>query len=274
MPRQHVLGRRGKVERKKDRQVLGNLQSLVVAKGTRDRYFLAVSRFLDFLRARMYPYPREFQSLDTRVCEFIETLWQDGEPKAFASDCLSGLGHFIPQCKRFLVGSWRLHGSWSRAELPARALPFTPLLLYAVAQAAFEKGWKDMCILLLLGFDRFARSGELFFARKGDFVINDRKTKAVWTLPLTKSGQRVGAQESLVIDDPWLVHALSHYLKPLSSGDFLRTASPGVLRSRLQLLCNELHLPHGFQWYSLRRGGATHAFRSCNDLSKAWPWRN
>ena len=123
---------------------------------------VAASRVLTFLRMQSHCYPRDFGALDARVCEFIESLWHDGESKSFASDCLSGLGHFIDQCKRFLVGAWRLRCTWSRAELPARAraLPFTPLLVYALAQAAFEKGWRDVSVLLLLGFDRFGRSGE------------------------------------------------------------------------------------------------------------------
>eukprot|EP00438_Fugacium_kawagutii_P024604 Skav200072 [mRNA] locus=scaffold838:322357:322941:- [translate_table: standard] len=142
------------------------------------------------------------------------------------------------------------------------------MMVYALAQLAFRKGWRDMSVLLLLGFDRFARSGELFGAKKGDFVWNSSETRAVWSLPLTKSGQRVGAQESLVVEDPWLVKALVNYLRPLSPGDFLRTVSPGLMRSRLKLLLAEANLPEGFQWYSLRRGGATHSFRACNDLSK------
>lgn len=268
MPRHQTLGRRGQVERKKDRRALGTLQNLVVQKATRDRYFTAVSRFLLFLKCHGYSYPTSFSTLDNRVCEFIESLWHNGDPKAFASDCLSGLGHFIPQCKRSLVGSWRLHGSWSRTELPARALPFTPVVAYAVAQLAFQKGWSDLCVLLLLGFDRFARTGELFGAKKADFTWNQARTKAVWSLPLTKSGQRVGAQESLVIDDPWLVKALANYMDHLAPGDFLRTVSPGLMRSRLKDLLNELQVGEGYQWYSCRRGGATHAFRATNNLSQ------
>jgi hypothetical protein len=268
MPRRQVLGRRGRVERKKDRQALGSLQNLVVAKTTQSRYLEAVSRFLAFLKGQGYSYPTSFPLLDSKVCEFIESLWQGGDPKAFASDCLSGLGHFVPQCKKFLIGAWRLHGSWSRAELPARALPFLPVMVYALAQSAFEKGWEDMTILLLLGFDRYARSGELFMAKRGDFTWNSAKTRAVWSLPLTKSGQRVGAQESLVIDDPWLVVALANYLHSLAPGDFLRTVSPGLMRARLKTLLAALQLADGYQWYSLRRGGATFAYRSTNDLSR------
>eukprot|EP00435_Cladocopium_sp_Y103_P006921 s1363_g2.t1 len=268
MPRQQVLGRRGRVERKRDRQALGSLKDLVVAKNTRDRYLEAVSRFLSFLQCHGFSYPTSFSALDGRVCEFIESLWQNGDPKSYASDCLSGLGHFVPQCKRNLVGAWRLHGSWTRAELPARALPFLPVMVYALAQCAFDNRWPDLALLLLLGFDTFARSGELFSAKKGDFTWNAAKTKAIWSLPLTKSGQRVGAQESLVIDDAWLVVALSNYLASLSPGDHLRTASPGLMRSRLKSLLSQLGLSEGYQWYSLRRGGATHAFRITNDLPR------
>ena len=268
MPRQQVLGRRSQVERKRDRRALGSLQNLVVTKGTRDRYFTSVSRFLDFLIAHEYVYPRSFSALDSKVCEYIEFLWQSGDSKAWASDTLSGLGHFIPQCKKSLIGAWRLHSSWSRAELPARAIPFVPLMVYALAQRALEKSWKDITVLLILGFHTYARSGELFSARRGDFTWNQALTKAVWSLPLSKGGQRVGAQESLVIDDPWVVAALANFLQHHSPGDLLRTVSPGLLRLRLKELLKDLDFPDGFQWYSLRRGGATWAFRTTNDLSR------
>eukprot|EP00435_Cladocopium_sp_Y103_P034873 s3144_g9.t1 len=122
-------------------------------------------------------------------------------------------------------------------------------MAYAVAQKAFEKGWEDVCILVLLGFDRFARTGELFAATKQDFVFNHGSTKAVWSLPLTKSGQRLGAQESLVIEDVWLVKALRNFLAPLKPGDTLRRTSPGIMRSRLKQLLSDLHFPDGFQWW-------------------------
>ena len=266
MAPKQVLARRTPQVRKKERKELGSLQSLVVAPRTQERYFQAVSLFLDFLVLHVYPYPTTFLSLDGRVREYIEYLWQNGDSKALASDCLSGLGHYIPQCKRHLAGAWRLHGSWSRAELPARALPFTPMIVYALAQRAYDHGWSDMAVLLLLGFDRFARTGELFNAKRGDFHFDTSLRRVVWTLPLTKSGQRHGAQESLVVDDVWLVHALYNFMRFHAPGDLLRAVSPGAMRHRLKQLFVDLQLPEGFQWYSLRRGGATHAFRLSNNL--------
>jgi hypothetical protein len=148
-------------------------------------------------------YPTTFFQLDEMVSEFVEQLWEEGEPKSWAGDTLSGLGHFIPACKQFLTGAWRLHSAWGRAELPARALPFTALTAYALIQLAVLEGWIDTAVMLALGFHLFPRSGELFGAKAGDFQIDDNH-RGVWSLPLTKRGQRIGAKESLVITDPWI----------------------------------------------------------------------
>lgn len=123
-----------------------------------------------------------------------------------------------------------------------------------------------MAALLLLGFDRFARTGELFNAKRGDFHFDSSLKRVVWTLPLTKSVQRHGAQESPVVEDTWLVHALYNYMSSHAPSDHLRAVSPGGMRQRLKQLFADLQLPDGFQWYSLRRGGATHCFRLTNNL--------
>ena len=202
-----------------------------------------------------------------RVCEFVEYLWHNGEPKAFASDCLSGIGHFIPAAKKHLVGGWRLHGSWTRAELPARAIRFTPVMVYALAQKAFEKGWEDLCVLMLLGFDRFART-----------AVNSllRKSKTLFSIALFPRLFGLCPWQKVVIGwgrkSPWWSRMFG-WSKPF--GPTLRTCKmailcgnlpPGVMRSRLKQLLVELSFPDGFQWYSLRRGGATQMFRSSNNL--------
>ena len=64
--------------------------------------------------------------------------------------------------------------AWSRSELPCRAPPFTPLILYALAQQAVANQWADLAILLILGFHTLARAGELFQAKVGDFVFDQK----------------------------------------------------------------------------------------------------
>jgi hypothetical protein len=254
MPRtKQVLAKRTQAERQNTRHALGRLAHQVVAAKTEDRYFTSVSRFLDFLKVSRKRYPSSFILLDRDVCEFVEYLWEQGDPRSWASDCLSGLGHLIASCKPYLVGSWRLHAAWGRTELPVRDPPFTPVLLYGLAQLAAENGWTDIAVLLILGFHTFARTGELFNARAGDFVLS--ATSGTWTLPLSKSGQRTGAVESILLTDVYVLHLLKNFIKGMHSGDRLSNVSPGLLRSRLASLLDQLHITDPYRWYSVRRAG-------------------
>lgn len=266
MPRRVIRLEQHRQARAKARQRVGALQSQVVQPQTLQRYEKAVHGFLDFLIQRGLTYPRSAPALDAMVCTYIEELWENGDPRGWAGDLLSGLGHLIPSMKGQLAGGWRLHAAWGRAELPLRALPFTPKLVYALAQLAFDHQWKDTGVLLVLGFYRYPRSGELFQARKADFTF-DRNDHGVWSLPLTKSGIRVGARESLVLDDSWIGGLLRSYMEPLKPGDCLSRVSPATQRLRLKTLLEELKISGNFRWYSCRRGGATHHFRCSNNMS-------
>eukprot|EP00438_Fugacium_kawagutii_P016095 Skav225958 [mRNA] locus=scaffold6030:60786:65045:- [translate_table: standard] len=266
MPRRVIRAEQSRQARAKARQKVGSLQSQVVQPATLRRYEKAVHGFLDFLIQHSLPYPQSNPALDAAVCHCIEELWENGDPRGWAGDLLSGLGHLFPSVKGHLAGGWRLHAAWGRAELPLRALPFTPKLVYALAQSAFNHQWKDTGVLLVLGFYRYPRSGELFQARKADFTF-DRNDHGVWSLTLTKSGQRVGARESLVLDDSWIGGLLRAYLAPLQPGDLLTRVSPATQRLRLKTLLRELQVSGNFRWYSCRRGGATHHFRCTNNMA-------
>ena len=74
--------------------------------------------------------------------------------------------------------------------------------------------------------------------------INTSEGGALIVLPLTKSGQRRGGPETVLIHDPQAVQLLWMALA-------------------------QLHVAHmGFMPYSVRRGGATHAFSSCHNLGQ------
>ena len=82
-----------------------------------------------------------------------------------------------------------------------------------------------------------------------------------------KSGQRIGARESLILDDSWIGGLSRAFLKPLKPGDTLTRASPAVQRLRLKTLLADFNLVGNFRWYSCRRGGATHHFRCTNNMN-------
>jgi len=149
--------------------------------------------------------------------------------------------------------------------LPCRAPPFTPLVLYAVAQQAVANSWTDLAVLLISGFHTFARAGELFQAKVADFVFD--KASGTWTLPLSKSGQRMGATESLLLTDPFVVTLLRNFCRGRLPGDRLSSHSPGLLRKRLADTLEQLGLVVPYRWYSVRRGGATHIYRTTNNIA-------
>ena len=254
-------------ERKVARQSIGTLHDAMVTVGTSRRYHSAVTRFLIFLESEGHGLPATFPALDQLVVYFIERLWVDGDPKHLAGDCLSGLRHYIPATRGQLNGSWRLLSAWGRCEMPLRAPPLTQTFLYAVAWYFRSQNWTDSMVLLCLGFHTFARSGELFAAKKRHFVLDWHRGYGTWTLPLSKGGQRRGVQEALTITDPWVVALLQGFLVRLGDDDYLRRSGAPVQRERLRKANSALQLPADYQWYSVRRGGATHALRFGGDIA-------
>ena len=267
MPRVKCTIRRVTTQQRRiERERLGRLGDLTVMPATLARYQSAVERFLGFLSQHDLPYPCTYARCDELVCLFFNELWEAGDPRGWASDVLSGLVHFIPGLRSHLNGAWRLHKAWGRAELPARAPPLSCLYVHALAAWASREGLFDTMILLLLGFHAYLRSGELFSLRQQCLQLQASTGRGVVSLPLTKSGQRLGVQESVTLDDAWLVRLCAMYAKRLQPGDFLSQVTPKGQRERLQRGCRALGLDHGYRWYSLRRGGATHDFRASGDL--------
>ena len=113
--------------------------SQVFALKTEPRCLQHVSRVLQFLKDHGKSYPRNFTALDFEVSVSIERLWAEGDRKSWASDVVSGLGHFIPAVKPHLIGSW----------VCTPATPLSPVITYALAQLAFDSGWMDTAVLLI-----------------------------------------------------------------------------------------------------------------------------
>jgi hypothetical protein len=74
-------------------------------------------------------------------------------------------------------------------------------------------------------------------------------------------------QEALTITDAWIVALLQGYLCRLADDDYLRQSPATVQRDRLRKANLALQLPATYQWYSVRRGGATHALRFGSDIA-------
>ena len=56
---------------------------------------MAVARFLWFVTSFLNVVAQDWDQLDRQLCEYIETLWQEGEPRSWAADVLSGAQHML-----------------------------------------------------------------------------------------------------------------------------------------------------------------------------------
>jgi hypothetical protein len=137
-----------------------------------------------------------------------------------------------------------------------------------MAGIALSTGCCGLAACLLAGFDGFLRSTEMMSLTAAQ--INISQEGALIVLPLTKSGQRRGGPETVLIRDPQAVQLL--WMACRTSRDATQPLSvlpPQTLRKWFSWALAQLHVSHmGFMPYSVRRGGATHAFSSCHNLGQ------
>ena len=90
----------------------------------------------------------------------------------------------------------------------------------------------------------------------------------VVNLGSTKTGQRIGVSESITFEHTSLAKILGACFVNKAPGDLILPRGQADFRSVFAKLLDSLELGEfGFKPYSLRRGGATHMFRTLGTLS-------
>ena len=248
-------------QRQQLRQRLGQLANLLIQQGTLKRYERAVHTFFRWCEGDQYKVNSE-ERLAARLSEWIEDLWEQGEGRSVAGDGISGILHFLPEMQGKLKRAYRLFTAWKKHELPARAPPLVIWMVEGMAYSLVMQGNLRLALIFLLGFDVFLRTGELLELRKRDFAFGPRSASCVISLGFTKSGHRRGVQESVVCRSPHLVAFAKLVLEKLQPGDYIVVGGGKAFRAAFDLALRTHGLEnHGFRPYSLRRGGATAAFR-------------
>ena len=256
--------------RKTARKALGKLRDLTIAPKTRVRYDKAIKAFFHWSELCGIDAFGNNAAVVDCVEEYIEMCWQEGEARATACDCLSGLQFFVPDMRGRLLGAWRLCKAWQRQELPVRALPLALSMVQAMAMLRVRKGQWRTAAAYLVAFAVFLRTSEILGLRKQDVVLDRGSANtAVLHLGYTKSGKRRGEPESVVLRNSEAVLALGFALEGLDPGDCLVNATPAVFRKQFAEDVRRLGLSsEKYKPYSLRRGGATHQFRSGGTMAE------
>ena len=234
------------------------LKQRQVTKATRERYVFACNALVDFWKTYSCG-PKFRPSIDMAVAEYVEHIYQEGDTVGMASNTFAAVQCFYPESIGRLKYSWKLIGLWRRLEPPSQVTPFTDLTVLAIAGAALDLGHKDLCALILFGYDRFLRSGELFNLRKS--CISFGSSKVVITLQNTKTSKRKGVDEMVTITSPLVIRALHDACSNLRDSDLVLQRSVSSCRALFKNILNVFELDDGtYNFYSLRRGGATSFF--------------
>ena len=266
--------------RKEERRKLGKLTDQKVSPLTRQRYEEALQgleRFTRRSRAQLFHCVRD---LNSTLQSYIEALWEDGEGRSTASYIMAAVQHHEPGFKRQLGEAWALVSLWNRLEQPRRATPLTPELTLAFAGRFLQWGWPDLADGIVVGFAGFLRTGELFRLRREHIVLPRRPSQAaVVFLEDTKTGQRRFEQwEKITLTEQGSIAALRRLCHKRHPNDHLLTPSAAKFRELWKEVVRSFHLhEHNFVPYSLRRGGATSAYRegmSFDQLLVHGRWRH
>jgi hypothetical protein len=257
-------------ERAQLRKEVGALRQNRVAKRTLNRYAAMFTAFLDFVAVKWRRDFRNYEELDDFAAAYVEHLWQEGDSKADASYTLAAIHYFLPRATGKLIFSWRLLSVWKRLELPLRATPLSLELLMAFIGYFLAASELEVAVGCSLMFHCILRTGELFLIEKQHLVFSSCGNKASLSLPITKSvNKRGGGSETVEVYDRRIVARLASLAKDKLPGDKLFSISMSffrimLLRAKSFFSLDDLHI----QAYSLRRGGATHYFRSSGSLDR------
>ena len=202
------------------------------------------------------------QDLDPLCEEWVEQQWIKGTPLGLIGDALCGLQHYWPKIKGELKGAWKLYKNWRRIEVPQRAPPLPRPIALAVIGLLLHWEQPQMAFLIALGFHTFLRTGEILNLQYKDIHLL-RNSKGAVTVRKSKTGLRFNIDEAVAIYDSelfplWELCQLP-VLRPPSEHIWNHSASS--FRKLFYKALDALKVgDHGYQPYSIRRGGATHAF--------------
>lgn len=222
-------------------------------------YKRAIQRFFQYLDDEGIDIPASHRMLDVRVSDYLEHMWLDDEPMTYAGHLLSGLRRFMPHLRWRLPRARQYFSNWQASHQSKQAVPFPPVVIMAYAGLAVATKQYSLACLLLVGFLAFLRTGEIVSLTATKVAVDARKGRVLVALPSTKTSHH--REETVCVDDV-RVAKLTRFVLATTRGR-LWTGSTSAFRATLNEFASFFDLSEfTFSAYSIRRGGASHAFAS------------
>ena len=254
--KQKITAEKTKAEKIKSRSRKGTLKSNEVTPRVFRRYVVALQLLFAFWKFNQLT-PTSKGEIDSAVCEFVEAQWAGGEPVYRVNDALAGLQYFLPLRKQ-LHSSWKRLRTWHKLEPASRVLPMHPLLIMGMASVTLQLGYLDIAALMLVGFECFLRSAEIYTLEVRD--IHFYRDKAVLKLRDTKTSKRTGFDEMVLCHSVLATKLLKLACQNKKPHDTVLDSNPYMFRKLFGKSADVFGDFENLSVYSLRRGGATWNF--------------
>ena len=124
-----------------------------------------------------------------------------------ASDALSGLKRYYPQCRKHLDISNSFYAYWLKSVPRRRAFPLPPEWVQGMAAVAFREEKPLLGLLYLCAFLGLFRVGELLTLTAGQLILLKPNLLHV-SLPNSKGAQLKGSPEVVQLRDKAVIHML------------------------------------------------------------------
>jgi integrase len=239
---------------------------------TKTNYRKAVVEFLQYIDD-VEGDAHTTEEFDDLLLDYIHYLYGiNSTGKSKASHTLYGILTYIPSLKLSLPGSKKAVRNWSKIHKNISYPPLTWQLTMIIALQLTRRGFRDMAIAVLLGFDCLLRIGELLGIRIGDVAdeadgrISSEHKGMLIRLRHTKTGDNKWVQV-LNPDIIYLVRSMIFFRRRFPStstatidDELLFDYSQDKFRRTFKSICSELGLSSKYVPHSLRHGGATYYF--------------
>ncbi len=233
---------------------------------SKNRYFAQLRRFFLYLRVMGKPMPSDAEDLDDVLAEYIDMCWQEDGSHGAVSQLYSALTRFLPRLKHNLPVSLRFLKNWTSLLVRRRALPFSPLLVRALAGLALSKNRADLASIILVSFAGMLRTMEGVRLQVSQVLLLPDHRSMI-TLTNAKTSGRHGGVEQVFIHDRIAVDALRLALHRLSGDDGIYRLPPRSFYGELRWLGAHFGIRRkDFLPYGLRRGRGDGPFHQVREL--------
>ena len=210
------------------------------------------------------------------LAEFAQYLYDTGGAQWVVTEAILAVTDKNRSWRRSMTLAWDAVIMWKELT-PAtshRPLPFT--LLWALVGLAAVWGWKDIALILLLGFAGMLRRGEVFSLRRRDLISGARLGAGQESLFVAigrPKMRRMGVRRQHVkITEPFLIWFLRYGFPGWHHDGAIFGGKPAEATKALEALCRFFRVPSsdgvGITWASLRGGGATHRYQVGQPLDR------